>query len=1294
MIFSLIRELPVKPDLTLCYRLALVIIAYSLTGWLGLQVPFAADKVTLFWLPSGIAVAALYRWSMSMWVGVFFGALIINTFIGSVSALANLIIASGNTLGPVVTVLLLRYRNYELTKLASSNALRLPLIASLGMLIPAFVGTATLILFNAVPMAAGHTVFVAWWMGDSLGVLLAAPILIYITHANLRKLSHQKIDVLAVFSVSLIVGLACFPFNNFTGNHPIPIVFVSFVCVAWAALSLGLLGTALTTLGFTFMAVWSTVHHLGPFSFSNISTSYWLIWIYTASMAVLGQMITAAHAEIISKSTKLTDANRKQLAQQKHLDAVFQAIPDLLFEIDRFGNCSTAHGTATTEAISAAILVGKNIADVLPDDASRTWTDAISEANSWGQSQGKTFELHVGEQTHWFELSIAKNAGQEYQDDRFICLVRDITKRVHAHQADLANEQRFRNIFEATRHIAVQGYNRFHEVIFWNKASEDLYGYSAAETLGKKLEDLIIPDYMREGVFNAIEDWHSKNIAIPSGELALKHADGREVWVYSNHVMIETQGRREMYCLDIDLEPQRQALQRVEDELHEKTVIANALRKSEARLKTAQLMARIADWTYDPAKDLYNLSYSAIELFQIPTALLQGTLQQFIEKLVHPDDRAQLNDLVAAIRGTQQPVSVEFRLIAGEQIFWVQSQGHRIIETQLMQGTLQDISERKRFDIAVTTAAGDSAIEADFFVLLLQSLTNAVGANHAIISMIDPNNNATASTHTYIKNGSIQPNFSYELKDTPCADVLDNGQCFVTDNAQSHYPNDKMFTVNNIQSYIGSAIKNAQGETIGILVLLGEKPLNVSAQIRSLVLIFAERIAGELRRANDQEKIFNLAFFDPLTGLPNRRMLLDRLKLITAQSARSGQHGALLFIDIDHFKILNDTRGHHIGDQLLAQVAERISSIIRASDLAARLGGDEFVVVFDNLGTDAEIAALEAKKRAEQLHELINLPYPLQQSVHHCTISIGVNLFNKTTGSIDDLLRHADVAMYQAKDSGRNAIRFFDPNMQSHLDKRAITESDLRTASDSHNQLVPYYQVQVNNKGKAIGAELLLRWFHPHKGMISPADFIPVAEQTGLIVPIGKFVIKNACERLKKWSTQPEFAHLTLAVNVSPIQFNQPNFVEDVVKLVQYYQIDPSRLKLELTEGSLLKHVDQSIEKMQQLQAVGIGFSMDDFGIGYSSLSYLKRLPLDQLKIDQTFVRDIAIDPNDAIIVRTIIAMAHSMDLHVIAEGVEMEVQKNFLEQNGCLMFQGYYFGRPVAVEEFELQLIERQYCP
>lgn len=1294
MLFASPGEVISQPNLPRLAQLLLVFLAYSLTGWLGLCVPFENDRVTLFWLPSGIALAAFYRWSPHLWPAVFAAALVLQISSGGNLA-TNLILAIGNTLAPLFALWLLGRAHCSLTQLQRVNTLYFLLLGALGMLVSAIIGGFTLNYYNQGSFETGLYTALIWWMGDSLGVFLAVPLLTNISRVNIDKVLERKLDFCIVFAVSLAVGLVCFPLNNFDSSLPLPIVFTSFVCVAWAALSFGLLGCALTTIGFSFLAIWSTVNQLGPFVLPSQQLSYWVIWVYAVSMAILGLMITAAHTEIVTTTHKLGASNEAQERQKQHLEAVLHAIPDLLFEIDRKGHVLSFNSGNQHHALTTGDLLGKNLSETLPSTSVSVWMSALSEADTWGISQGKSIRITQDDNTLWYELSIAKRAGNLREEDRFICLARDITKRVHTYQTDLENEQRFRNIFETTRNIAVQGYNRFHEVIFWNKASEDLYRYSAADAMGKKLEDLIIPGFMREGVHQAIEDWHEKDEAIPSGELALHDANGNEVWVYSNHVLIDTPDHKEMYCLDIDLGPQRKALLQVEQELAERKQVEEALRQSEQRLESAQLMARVAYWSWDPNTDEYSFSASMRELFALPEEFLNAKMADFISQFVYVDDREKVSNALADSLRYHKPLAMEVRIDIGGQRFWLQLQGDILEAAQdtSIQGTVQDITERKGLDLALTAAASDAASAPDFFVTILNALTDAIGAGHAVISLIDSDKPDEAITHTYLKNGQLQPNIRYTLKDTPCNDVLEENLCFLNTGARERYPLDEMLNQFNIDSYLGVGIRNAQGKTIGMLILLAEHPLPISHQISSLLLIFADRIGGELRRAQDQEQIYSLAFFDPLTHLPNRRMLQDRLKLLTAQSARTNQHGALLFIDIDHFKLLNDTRGHHIGDQLLVQVAERISSIIRTTDLAARLGGDEFVVVFDNLGESDEIAALEAKNRAEELHDLINLPYPLQQSVYHCTISIGVNLFKGQTRSIDDLLRHADVAMYQAKDSGRNAIRFFDPNMQSHLEKRAAIETDLRTAYESKQQLIPYYQVQVNSRGKAVGAELLLRWQHPLNGMISPADFIPVAEQTGLIIAIGKQVIRQACEQLQQWSLRKEYCHLSIAVNVSPIQFNQPHFVEDVLAIVGNSNINPRLLKLELTESSLLKNVDQSIEKMQQLQNNGIGFSMDDFGIGYSSLSYLKRLPLDQLKIDQTFVRDIAIDPNDAIIARTIIAMAQNMNLQVIAEGVETEAQKHFLEQNGCPMFQGYFFGRPVPIAEFEQQLSERNYC-
>jgi diguanylate cyclase (GGDEF)-like protein/PAS domain S-box-containing protein len=1280
------------PEPNRLMRIAMLLSAYAATGWLGLCVPFANSMVTLFWLPTGIAIAALYRWSIKVWPGIFLGAFIINTFLDA-AITTNLLISFGNTLGPLVACLLMQHYKCRLTSMHRANTLCFVIIVMVSMLIPTTIGSFALAT-TTESLINPHTL-VAWWMGDSLGALLGAPFLIGITTQNLIKLFNQKFETLAILTISFLVGLVCFPFNDFGSNVHLPIMYLSFICVAWAALRLGLLASTICTIGFSFMAIWSTVNGIGPFTVTDIHISYYLIWLYSAGLTLLGLMITITSTEVAHKSARVIELNIAREEQQKQFAAVIQTIPDLLFEINRNGYCLSATGSSPIDTFSAATILGKHTTEFFSPKALAAWQKAFAEADDWGVSQGKTIEYEHYPNSVWFELSMSKRLGETQDDDRFICLARNITKRMFDHKADLANEQRFRNIFESTTNIAVQGYNRYHEVIFWNKASQELYGFSADEVMGRKLEDLIIPDFMRSGVYDAIEDWHLLNRAIPSGEIPLQDKHGNEVWVYSNHVLIETPNDKEMYCLDIDLGPQRRALQQVEQELNERKQVAFALRQSEQRLERAQLMARVAHWSWDINSDEYSFSPSMTELFHFPKSLIKGQLKKFIASHVIVEDRKNLRQALSQCIEKTLPLSVEFRIKVSNHIFWLHAQGSIENDGQasIVQGTFQDITERKRLDAALKTAAIDSASAPDFFDTLLKSLMDAIGAEHALISINHPNN-TEANTHTYICRGERKANFHYSFEQTPCAEIIRNTTCFIAKGATEIYPECLIFQQEKIESFMGVAIKNTDGIAIGSLIVLAENPRVISAQAQSLMLIFAERISGELRRANDQEKIFNLAFFDPLTRLPNRRMMLDRLKLITAQSERSGHHAALLFIDIDHFKLLNDTRGHHIGDQLLIQVAERISNFIRSTDLAVRLGGDEFVVVFDNLNQDAELAAIEAKNRAEQLHELINLPYPLQQTVFHCTISIGVNLFNSQTTSIDDLLRHADVAMYQAKDSGRNAIRFFDPHMQSRLELRATIETDLRKAYELADQLIPYYQIQVDSNGRALGAELLLRWNHPTKGWIPPSDFIPVAEQTGLILGIGKDVIKFACEQIKAWSKHPRYCKLTISVNVSPVQFNQTSFADDVLNIVQESQINPQRLKLELTESSLLKNVDQSIEKMQALQERGVDFSMDDFGIGYSSLSYLKRLPLYQLKIDQSFVRDIAIDPNDAIIVCTIIAMAKNMHLNVLAEGVETKEQKDFLELNGCPAFQGYYFGRPIPIAEFEHDLEQRFSAP
>jgi diguanylate cyclase (GGDEF)-like protein/PAS domain S-box-containing protein len=441
-----------------------------------------------------------------------------------------------------------------------------------------------------------------------------------------------------------------------------------------------------------------------------------------------------------------------------------------------------------------------------------------------------------------------------------------------------------------------------------------------------------------------------------------------------------------------------------------------------------------------------------------------------------------------------------------------------------------------------------------------------------------------------------------------------------------------------------------------------------------------------------EEQIRHLAYFDPLTNLPNRRLLMDRLGHALAASQRSQEYGALMILDLDHFKALNDTRGHDIGDQLLVEVARRMQASVRVQDTVARLGGDEYVVVLENLGQDEQAAAHQAETVAEKVREALAQHYHLPgvEQEYHSAASIGLTLFGgvanaamNSPSAADNALKQADVALYQAKDSGRNIVRFFNPDMQAVIDARTSMESALRRAL-LKGDLHLYYQPQVDQHGRLIGAEALLRWLPLDAEPIQPTHFIPLAESTGLILPIGKWVLDTALVELKSWETQPDKAALRLSVNVSARQFHQTDFVSQICDSLARSGANPARLKLELTESAVLSNVEESIHRMHELRRMGITFALDDFGTGYSSLAYLKRLPLDQVKIDQSFVQDLSHDANDAAIVRAILAMSHSLSLHVIAEGVETEAQRAFLIENGCTDFQGFLFGKPLPMHRWE----------
>ncbi len=565
----------------------------------------------------------------------------------------------------------------------------------------------------------------------------------------------------------------------------------------------------------------------------------------------------------------------------------------------------------------------------------------------------------------------------------------------------------------------------------------------------------------------------------------------------------------------------------------------------------------------------------------------------------------------------------------------------------------RDITERKKNEIELRIAA--TAFQSESSIMITDANTVILRVNHAFTETTGYTpEEAVGQTPHLLKSGRHDAEFYRAMWESIHRTGTWQGEIWDRRKNGEIYP--KWLTI--------SAVHNEDGV--------------VTHYVGSHIDI-TERKAAE-------EKILRLAFYDHLTELPNRLLLLDRLKQALVSSARSNRKGSLLFIDLDNFKNLNDTLGHDIGDLLLQQVSLRLGYCLRQGDTVARLGGDEFVVMLLDLSEQSIEAAAQTEAIGEKILAALSQPYELDKHIHRCTASVGVTLFNGSQQTTDELMKQADIAMYQAKKAGRNTLRFFDRQMQENISARVSLEGELLRALE-FEQFHLYYQIQVDSSHRRLGAEALIRWIHPERGLVSPAQCIPLAEESGLILQIGQWVIETACAQIKAWQLDALTRNFVLAVNVSANQFNQDDFIAQVQAVLQRHAINPKLLKLELTESLLLGNIENVITTMNALKEIGVQFSLDDFGTGYSSLQYLKRLPFDQIKIDQSFVRDIAFDSNDKAIVRTIIAMAQSLDLEVIAEGVETEEQRQLLLHDGCKYFQGYHFGKPIPIEQFNAQL-------
>ena len=972
-------------DHDLLIKQTLVAIAYVITGYLGLMLPFAGSHITLVWLPTGIAVAALIRWGWGMSPAIYIAALLVNLIIGSSFGLAASI-AIGNTAGPMLVAWWLLRAGFHPEFDRRRDVGLLVFTACVGMTLSATGGVINLQLAGLLEQEAMAKAWMSWWMGDAVGVLLAAPLLLTFSRDNTGRLVRD-LKVLSLWlAIALPLAWLAFSHDVGTTEQSLALTFLSLPMFVWAALSFGITGASLAALLFSFIAAVSTATGNASSSPLDMHSSLLLLWSYMAAAVLTGLLVTALLAERLHAEMKLRISEEK-LRGLYELSPLGIAIVDMQGRFIEFNEAFSKVCGYPTEELQAL--------------------------DFWKI----TPERYIPEDSH--QLAILEDSG--------------------------------------------------------------FYGPYEKE-------------YIRK--------------------------DGSHVPVRLNGMLIKESGQ---------------------------------------------------------AKYIWSI--------------------------------------------------------------------------------VEDISDRKRLDADLSIAA--TAFDAQVGIIV----TDADGIIIKVNRSFEENSGFSAEeilghSPRMFRSGRHGADFYTEMWDRIRRDGVWLGEIWDKRKNGEIYP--KWMTI--------TAVKDSYGVTTNYV---------------------ATQFDISDKKAQENE-IKLLAFYDPLTGLPNRRHLFERLQQALPNCSRHHRRGALLFIDLDNFKTLNETLGHDRGDILLQQAARRLITCVREGDTVARLGGDEFVVMLEDLSENHEEAGRQAEAVGQKIVSILQNVYLLDGHDHHSSASVGITLFGEQSANMEELLKQADLAMYKAKSSGRNALRFFDPEMQAQVSKRVGLEKDLRNAIND-GQFVLHYQAQVDGDLIVRGAEVLVRWQHPERGLVYPDHFIHFAEETGLILPLGRFVLETACAQLSKWAHHPDTSALTLAVNVSANQLREKDFVEQVLAILEYHGTGPTKLKLELTESLLMSDAEDTIAKMAVLKAKGIGFALDDFGTGFSSLSYLKRLPLEKLKIDRSFVMDVLTDPNDAAIAKTIIVLAQSMGLGVIAEGVETEGQRAFLAANGCHRYQGYLFGKPVPLENFERDLRQRE---